>query len=88
MRSRLFLGAVAASGATAVAYREQIASAFRRKLVDEKPSFSFVGYIPHNDTAIVQWSNEREARVMPASDVITLGGHPQLLEARRISGKF
>jgi len=62
---------------------------------DVSVQFSFVGYDPVGDKAIVQSSNEGSATMIPAAEALGLVGNrrvnresmSQLMEARKAAGK-
>ena len=44
--------------------------------------WSFVGYEPTSDNAIIQFADESTARKMPAEEVLRMEANPQLISAR------
>ncbi len=49
---------------------------------------SYVGYQPNTDSAIVQYANEANARLIPATELLKMEENQQLIIARKSAGRF
>eukprot|EP00286_Rhodomonas_abbreviata_P009080 CAMPEP_0181318194 /NCGR_PEP_ID=MMETSP1101-20121128/16879_1 /TAXON_ID=46948 /ORGANISM="Rhodomonas abbreviata, Strain Caron Lab Isolate" /LENGTH=88 /DNA_ID=CAMNT_0023425653 /DNA_START=67 /DNA_END=333 /DNA_ORIENTATION=+ len=78
------LAAVAGVGYAA----SNVVPSLSAKKENVKATFSYVGYEPTNDRAIIQFTDEKTARTLPAEEVLRMEANPQLISARRSVGKY
>ncbi len=64
-----------------------VARACYSKKPNLKATFSYVGYEPSTDKVIVQYTNEANAKMIPASEYLKVAHNEQLVSARRASGR-
>ena len=62
--------------------------AFGREKEEGEKGWGFVGYDTKSDKAIVQFTGETKARLVSIEEFEKMGGHPQLLSARKSVGRI
>mmetsp|Transcript_62361 Transcript_62361/g.146522 ORF Transcript_62361/g.146522 Transcript_62361/m.146522 type:complete len:89 (-) Transcript_62361:191-457(-) len=85
MAGRMAVFTAGLAGAVGLGYAANTFD-FKTKKESLAAKFSYVGYEPTTDKAIVQYTNEANARMIPATEMLSMEANPQLIRARRSAG--